>query len=168
MALTCCQGYYSDTVPYVPPPKKVTHLHFFLQDTLSGKNVSTVLVARPNITNPPNGFGNVFATNDPLTVDPDPTSEVIGNAQGLDVSTGQDVVTLVLLFDFGFTKGEFKGSSFSVLSRNPILKKERELAVVGGRGKFRMATGFAQLKTCLANGTSGNAIVEYHVTLIHH
>lgn len=84
------------------------------------------------------------------------------------MSTSPDVLSLVLYFDFGFTKGEFKGSSFSVFSRNPITEKERELAVVGGRGKFRMATGFAKLKTYFVNSTSGNAIVEYKVTLIHH
>ncbi|XVF45490.1 hypothetical protein PTKIN_Ptkin02bG0210800 [Pterospermum kingtungense] len=166
--LTCGQGYYSDTVPYVPAPKKVTHLHFFLHDSLTGKNPSEVMVASRNITNAPSGFDFVFVTSDPLTVGPDISSEIVGHTQGLTVSIVRDVATLVLCWDFGFTKGEFNGSSFSVLSRNPNLQKERELAVVGGTGKFRMATGFAQLKTYFFNSTSGDAIVEYHVTLIHH
>ncbi|XP_022726820.1 dirigent protein 4-like [Durio zibethinus] len=172
MAPAFCQGYYSNTVPYVPTPAKVTHLHFFLHDTLSGKNPSAVKVARPNITTAfsgtPTPFGSVFAVDDPLTVGPDLTSEVVGNAQGIWVSTGQDVLTLVVYLDFGFTRGEFNGSSFSVFSRNPITKTEREVAVVGGRGKFRMATGFAHLRTYFLNSTSSDAIVEYNVTLIHH
>ncbi|XWS67762.1 hypothetical protein CRYUN_Cryun04dG0033200 [Craigia yunnanensis] len=163
--LTCCQGYYSVCLTYVPVPERVTYLHFFLHDTLSGKNPSAVIVARPNITIAPNGalapFGSVLATNDPLTVGPDLTSEVVGNAQGLVVSTGQDVLSLILYLDFGFTQGEFNGSSFSVFSRNPITQTERVLAVVGG-------TGFAQLKTYFVNITSGDAIVEYNVTVIHH
>ena len=69
--------------------------------------------------------------------------------------------------DFGFTQGEFNGSSISVFSRNPITETERELAVVGGRGKFRMAKGFAHLKTYFVNFMSGDAIVEYNVTVIH-
>ena len=170
--LTCCKGYYSDSLPYVPAPEKVTYLHFFLHDTMSGKNPSAVMVARPNMTtafnDTPSPFGSVFATSDPLTVGPDLTSKVVGNAQGLVVSTGQDVLSLVLYLDFGFTQGEFNGSSFSVFSRNPITQTERELAVVGGRGKFRMATGFAQLKTYFVNITSSDAIVEYNVTVIHH
>ncbi|KAK6253821.1 hypothetical protein QUC31_015541 [Theobroma cacao] len=172
MTPRCCQGYYSDSVPYVSRAEKVTYLHFFLQDTISGKNPSAVMVARPNMTTAFNDrlglFGSVFATNDPLTFGPDLTSEVIGNAQGLSVSTGQDVLSLTVYLDFGFTKGEFNGSSISIFSRNPITQTERELAVVGGRGKFRMATGFAKLKTYFVNFTSGDAIVEYKVTVIHH
>ncbi|XVE93801.1 hypothetical protein REPUB_Repub01dG0226300 [Reevesia pubescens] len=168
MAPTCCQGYYSHSVPHVPAPEKVTHLHFFLHDTISGKNPSVVMVARPNMTiafnDTPAPFGSVFATDDPLTVGPDLTSEVIGNAQGLWVSTGQDVLTLVVYLDIGFTQGEFNGSSISVFSRNPITQTERELAVVGGRGKFKMAKGFAHLKSYFVNFTSGDAIVEYNVT----
>ncbi|XVE93799.1 hypothetical protein REPUB_Repub01dG0226100 [Reevesia pubescens] len=136
--------YYSKTVRDAPKAEKVTNLHFFFHDTLGGKNPSAVLVARANIT------------------------EVIGNAQGLWVSSGKDIPTLVAFFDFGFTKGEFNGSSISVFSRNPIVETERELAVVGGRGKFRMAKGFAQLKTYFLNVTNGYAIVEYNVTVIHH
>ncbi|XP_017970570.1 PREDICTED: dirigent protein 4 [Theobroma cacao] len=167
-----CRGYYSDSVPYVPPVERVTHLHFFLHDTMSGKNPSAVMVARPNMTtafnNTPTPFGSVFVTDDPMTVGPHLTSEVIGNAQGLWASTGQDVPSLTVYMDFGFTQGKFNGSSISVFSRNPITQTKRELAVVGGRGKFRMATGFAELKTYFVNFTSGDAIVEYKVTVIHH
>ncbi|XVE67120.1 hypothetical protein DITRI_Ditri08aG0135000 [Diplodiscus trichospermus] len=163
--------YYSKTVPYASKQEKVTNLHFFFHDTLSGKNPSAVLVARANITvddNSPSPFSSVFAIDDPLTVGPELTSEVIGNAQGLWVATGRDIPTLVAYFDFGFTKGEFNGSSISVFSRNPISETERELAVVGGRGKFRMAKGFAQLKTYFLNVTNGDAIVEYNVTVFHY
>ncbi|XVE67122.1 hypothetical protein DITRI_Ditri08aG0135200 [Diplodiscus trichospermus] len=140
-------------------------------DQKCGKNPSAVLVARANITvddKSPSPFSSVFAIDDPLIVGPELTSEVIGNAQGLWVSTGRDIPTLVAYFDFGFTKGEFNGSSISVFSRNPISETERELAVVGGRGKFRMAKGFAQLKTYFVNVTNGDAIVEYNVTVFHY
>ncbi|WCJ35774.1 Disease resistance-responsive (dirigent-like protein) family protein [Euphorbia peplus] len=161
--------YYSQTVPYQSPPEKITNLHFFFHDTLSGKNPSAVLVARPNITASQSRtqFGEVYAVDDPLTVGPELTSEVIGNAQGLYVLSGQDLLSLVSYLDFGFTKGEFNGSSISVLSRNPVLETERELAVVGGRGKFRFAKGFAHLKTYFVNA-AGDAIVEYNVTIVHY
>ncbi|KAE8664641.1 Dirigent protein 4 [Hibiscus syriacus] len=172
MAVAPCRGYYSDAEPYVPPPEKVTHLHFFLHDTVKGDSPSAVFVARPNMTtafsNTLLPFGIVAVADDPLTVGPDITSGVIGNAQGLWASTGQDVLTLMVYMDFGFTHGELNGSSISMFSRNPITEPVREVAVVGGRGKFRMAQGFAQLKTYFFNSTNGDAIVEYNVTVIHY
>ncbi|KAK8567994.1 hypothetical protein V6N13_105936 [Hibiscus sabdariffa] len=167
-----CHAYYSPSKPYVPPTEKVTQLHFFLHDTVSGKDPTAVLVARPNFTtafnNTPIPFGSVFATDDPLTVGPNLTSGVIGNAQGLWASTGQDVLNLVVYWDFGFTQGKFNGSSFSMFSRNTITQTEREAAVVGGRGEFRMAKGFAKLKTYFADFSTADAIMECNVTLIHY
>ncbi|MBA0751040.1 hypothetical protein Gogos_002410, partial [Gossypium gossypioides] len=74
----------------------------------------------------------------PVTVGPNLTSKVVRNARGLWVSTDQDVLTLVLYMDFRFTKGELNGYSINIFSRNPIAETERELAVIGGRGKFKM------------------------------
>ncbi|GMJ03573.1 hypothetical protein like AT2G21110 [Hibiscus trionum] len=165
LALAPCRGYYSITKPYVPAPKKVTHLHFFLHDTISGNSPSAVIVARPNRRTASNDtFGTVAATDDRLTVGPDVTPEVIGNTQGLYVSTDRDVPCLMVYMDFEFTGGGFNGSSIIVFSRNLIAETEREVAVVGGRGKFRMAQGYAQLKTYYLNVTSGDTIVEYKVT----
>ncbi|XVE68444.1 hypothetical protein DITRI_Ditri09bG0069300 [Diplodiscus trichospermus] len=173
IAPTSCQSYYySKSLPYVPPAEKVTKLHFFLHDTISGKSPSAIKVAHPNFTtafnNTPGPFGSVYVINDPLTAGPEKTSQVIGSAQGIWVSTGQEVLELVVSMDFGFTQGDFNGSSICLFSRNPIADKERELAVVGGRGKFRMAKGFAKLQTYYFDLTKGNAIVEYHVTVIHY
>ncbi|KAK8670355.1 hypothetical protein V6N13_105110 [Hibiscus sabdariffa] len=88
-----CHAYYSQSKPYVPPIGKVTQLHFFFHDTISGKDPSVVLVAHPNFTTAFNNtrtpFGSVFATDGPITVGPNLTSGVIRNAQGLWVSTGQ-------------------------------------------------------------------------------
>ncbi|XVF45491.1 hypothetical protein PTKIN_Ptkin02bG0210900 [Pterospermum kingtungense] len=112
---------------------------------------------------PPN---SIVVHNVPLTVGPEPTSEVIGNAQGLEVFAGGDTTTVVVYLDYGFTKGDLNGSSISVFSRNPSIERERELAVVGGRAKFRMAEGFAPLKTYFVNQTT--VVVEYNVTVIHY
>ncbi|KAJ0969049.1 hypothetical protein J5N97_021926 [Dioscorea zingiberensis] len=152
--------------------EKVTHLHFFYHDTLSGDNPSAVLVAQPNGTKVGNGnpgrFGEVYAINDPLTETPDPNSKVVGYAQGLYVSARPKELLLVFVVDFGFTSGEFNGSSISVVSRNPVLETDRELPVVGGRGKFRMARGFANLHTLFLSLTSGDAVVEHNITVFHY
>ncbi|XVE48895.1 hypothetical protein DITRI_Ditri01bG0038400 [Diplodiscus trichospermus] len=125
------------TVPCVPKEKKVTNLHFFFHGIIGGKNPTAVVVARANVTTTDNSSpapsSSIVVDSAPLTIGPEPTSEVIGNVQGLE---------------------------------NPVTEKERELAVIGGRGKFRMAKGFAVLKTYFLINTS--VIVEYNVTVIHH
>ncbi|KAE8692635.1 Dirigent protein 4 [Hibiscus syriacus] len=132
---------------------------------MSGNNPSAVVVAQPNTMTT---FGRVAAVDDPLTVSLSVKSEVVGNVRGLWVSSAQDGASLIIYMDFEFTLGEFNGSSISVFSRNPLTESERELTVVGGRGKFRMAQGFARLETYFANFTNGDAIVEYNATVIHY
>ncbi|XWS40164.1 hypothetical protein CRYUN_Cryun18bG0116800 [Craigia yunnanensis] len=131
------------------------------------------MVARANLTkkdNSPTPFGSLFAIDDPIRIGPEPTSKVIGNTQGLYLSSSQDAskFTIVLYVDFAFTTGKFNGISLSLFSRNPVTEADRELAIVGGRGKFRMARGFAKLKTSYFNATTGDVILEYCVTLYHY
>lgn len=71
-----------------------------------------------------------------------------------------DTELLVMFLDFSFTTGKLNGSSFGVFSQNPVTETYRKLAVVGGRGKFRMARGFAKLKTC----DTECSFIEYKVT----
>ncbi|XP_042404973.1 dirigent protein 4-like [Zingiber officinale] len=146
--------------------KVTTNLHFFFHDTISGPDPSAVLVASAvGRTGPAGAFGNLFVVDDLLTEAPEADSPVVGYARGFYMSASRRSVMFVMGLDYGFTAGPFNGSSFSVFSQNPIL--ERELAVVGGRGKFRMAQGFAFLRTHTFNVTSGDAVVEYNVTLFH-
>jgi len=151
--------------------EKVTHLHFYIFDILSGNKPTAVEVAHPNIAVGPNAtpFGHVYAIDDPLRESPNESSKLIGNAQGLYLSSSQsENLTIVMYADFGFTTGKFKGSSISVFSRNPVSEPIRELAVVGGRGKFRLARGFVQVKTHFFDYKNGDAILEYNVTVLHY
>ncbi|KQK12540.1 dirigent protein 15 [Brachypodium distachyon] len=151
--------------------KKVTKLHFYLHDTLSGKDPGDVLVAHGANANPKPGnpapFSSVFVTDDVLTEGPERTSKVVGSAQGLYFSTGKAEPSLVMGTDFALA--DYKNSSFSVFSRNPVTRKDGiELSIVGGRGAFRMARGYALLRTHKFDVSTGDAVVEYNVTLLHH
>lgn len=173
ITFTLGDKYYSNTRPFTPKQEVITNLHFFFHDTLTSPNPSAVLIAKPTLirrdnNSSPTPFGSLLAIDDPLTVGPDLKSKKIGNARGMYVSSGQHVPTLTMYVDFGFTSGKFKGSSIAIFSRNTITEKEREVAVVGGRGRFRMARGVALLNTYSVNLTNGDAIVEYNVTLYHY
>lgn len=164
--------YYSRSEPYNPVQLEKTQLRFFFHDTLSGANPSAVRIAGPNATETnPIPFGALFAIDDPLTEGPEPTSKVVGNARGMYVSSSQSAeggdVSIVLYADLGFTTGKFKGSSVSVFSRNPVTESPRELAVVGGRGRFRSAAGTVTVITHSMNVTTGDAILEYIVEVVY-
>ncbi|KAK9987814.1 hypothetical protein SO802_028053 [Lithocarpus litseifolius] len=99
---------------------------------------------------------------------PEPTSKLVGQAQGLYGSAGQQELDLLMAMNFIFTTGEFNGNSLTILGRNAVFHPIREMPIVGGTGAFRLARGFVTAKTRVLNLTSGDAIIEYHVVAIHY
>ncbi|KAH7664315.1 Dirigent protein [Dioscorea alata] len=152
--------------------EKVTNIYFFFQENRKADPPTAVLVAKPKdtIVNATNilPYGATYVLNTPLTAEQDPNSEVVGQAQGLAASAGQNQSVVVFAVDYVFTSGKFKDSSVSVLSSYRILEPITELTVVGGRGKFRMASGYAIVRTIYRNITSAIVIVEYNVTVFHY
>uniref|UniRef100_A0A2N9IJS9 Dirigent protein n=1 Tax=Fagus sylvatica TaxID=28930 RepID=A0A2N9IJS9_FAGSY len=142
--------------------EKVSRLHFYFHDIVSDKNQSAVEVAKASITKKsPTFFGLVNIFDDPLTEGPEPTSKLVGRAQGLYGSADQQELGLLVAMNLAFTTGKFNGSSLTVLGRNAALQPLREMPIIGGTGAFRLARGFVTAKTHLFNITT--AIVEYHV-----
>ncbi|KAF5448953.1 hypothetical protein F2P56_029443 [Juglans regia] len=150
--------------------EKVTRLHFYVHDTLSGKNISAVEVARASITDTsPTLFGAVlFIFDDQLTEGPEGTSRLEGRAQGLYGSAGQQELGLLVAVNFVFTTGKFNASSLTILGRNAALNPPAEMPIVGGTGVFRLARGFVTAKRHFLNVTSGNGVLEYNVFAIHY
>lgn len=145
----------------------ITTLHFYFHDTVSGKNPSAVRVAQAAGTDKsPTLFGVIMMADDPLTETPDPNSKLVGRAQGLYGSAGQQELALIMALNFGFVDGIYNGSSISLLGKNPALHPVREMAIVGGTGKFRLARGYAVAQTHWFNPTTGDAIVGYNVTVV--
>lgn len=149
--------------------QKLTHLHFFFHDNVSGKNATVVRIAQPiNAFKPPT-FGRLNMVDNLLTEGPNPTtSKPVGRAQGLYGTASQEEPALLMVFNFFFTGGDYNGSSLTVLGRNPVLNPVREMAVIGGTGVFRLARGFVTAKTYSFNSTTLDAIVEYNVAAIHY
>ncbi|PKI30977.1 hypothetical protein CRG98_048632, partial [Punica granatum] len=55
-----------------------------------------------------------------LTLGPDPSSKLVGRAQGFYAQTAQDQVDLLMAMNFTFVEGKYNGSSITVLGRNPV------------------------------------------------
>jgi len=66
-----------------------------------------------------------------------------------------------------FTAGKYNGSVLTVLGRNAPLNPVREMPVIGGSGLFRFADGYAFARTHWIDMGTGDAIVEYNVTVMH-
>ncbi|OVA20696.1 Plant disease resistance response protein [Macleaya cordata] len=115
------------------------------------------------------GFGLMVMTDDPLTEGPKLTSKLVGRAQGIYASASQTEVGLLMVMNFAFESRKYNGSTLiSILGRNTVFSKVREMPVVGGSHIFRFARGYAQARTHMINFTTGDAIVEYNVFVIHY
>ncbi|KAL2254863.1 dirigent protein 21-like [Sesamum indicum] len=149
--------------------EKVTQLHFYFHDIVSGKNPSAITVAESNSSlDSPTMFGVIRMMDDALTVGPEPDSKIIGRAQGIYGSASMEEIGLLMTLNLVFTHGKYNGSTLSVLGHNPILHKYREMPIVGGSGVFRLARGIATANTVWFNATSQDAVVEYSVIVLHY
>jgi hypothetical protein len=149
--------------------EKLSHLHFYFHDIVSGPNQTAVRVAEAPMTNTSlTGFGAVVMIDDPLTARPELTSKHVGRAQGIYASASQTEVGFLMVLNFAFMEGKYNGSSLSVLGRNTVLSAVRELPIVGGSGLFRFARGYAHARTHTFDIGSGDAVVEYNVYVFHY
>jgi hypothetical protein len=144
-----------------------THLHFYFHDTVSGKSPTAVRVVPPPDASSMSMFGMVNVMDDPLTEGPEPGSGPVGRAQGLYMGSDQAKLGFLQAMNLVFTSGEFNGSTLALLGRNCPLDKVRELPVVGGTAAFRFATGYATLRTHWVDFSTGDAVVEYNVYVMH-
>ncbi|KAL1815248.1 hypothetical protein ACET3Z_017822 [Daucus carota] len=149
--------------------EKLSHLHFYFHDIVSGRHPTAVRVASAAITNTSStGFGAVVMIDDPLTVGPEPGSKQVGRAQGIYASASLSEAGLLMVLNYAFTEGKYNGSTISILGRNPVFSAVREMPVVGGSGLFRFARGYAQARTHFFDLKTGDAVVEYNVYVFHY
>ncbi|CAA2958131.1 Hypothetical predicted protein [Olea europaea subsp. europaea] len=144
--------------------EKTTTLHIYVQDELGGENPTVLEVARSNITSTSTtSFGQVRVLDDLVTAGPDRTSEKVGRAQGLITFSDLQESALTMNLNFVFTSGPYNGSTLCMLGRNPMGKKYRELAIVGGTGVFRLARGYAITNIYSYDVNTSHGVLEYNI-----
>ncbi|XWS56160.1 hypothetical protein CRYUN_Cryun09bG0062400 [Craigia yunnanensis] len=175
LAITDHQSDYSEVKfsKYISPSslglkrEKLSHLHFYFHDIISGKNATACRVAEaPSTNHSSTFFGATVMIDDPLTIKPDVNSKIVGRAQGMYAFASQSEFSLLMVLNFAFTEGKYNGSTLSLLGRNKILSSVREMPIVGGSGVFRFARGYAQARTY--SNTQIHTIVEYNVYVFHY
>ncbi|XP_009596486.1 dirigent protein 22 [Nicotiana tabacum] len=148
---------------------KETRMTVYFQDWSGGPN-ATVL----QITGHQNGplsfakFGSVFVTDDPITEAFDKNSAEIARAQGIYVTSALDGTISHVLISIIFTIEEYKGSTLEIQGASPQFERVREVAVVGGTGKFRLARGYATFETIHFDLAVHYVVIQCNVTVLHY
>ncbi|KAF2314511.1 hypothetical protein GH714_027163 [Hevea brasiliensis] len=70
--------------------EKLTHFRFYWHDIYSGPNPTVVPIVNSTIKNSVSGFGFISMMDDPLTLEPQQSSKLVGRAQGLYGAASQE------------------------------------------------------------------------------
>jgi hypothetical protein len=131
---------------------RLIHLHFYMHDITGGPGQTAVTVvkgagpAHPAMP-PGNHFGDTTVMDDALTEGPAASSRLVGRAQGTYTLASLREPVLSVAMTVALTGGAYNGSTVAVAGLDDISASVRELAVVGGTGAFRRATGHVLWRT---------------------
>lgn len=154
------------TTKYQYQNLKETNLVFYMHDLVTGSNITTKMVAAdPGKPWSAFNFGTVSVADDKLTEAYSWKSREIGRVRGTYFVSATDGSDYNLILSLLFTTKDFNGSTLEVQG---CIFQNRELSVVSGTGKFRMARGFAVLDTAYFNATNLNSVLKWNVTVLHY
>ncbi|PWA51882.1 disease resistance-responsive (dirigent-like protein) family protein [Artemisia annua] len=150
--------------------EKLSHFKFYWHDTISGPNPTVVNIVQPPVNNKtkPTGFGMINMIDDAMTEKPEIGSKLLGRAQGFYGQASQEEIGLLMAMNFVFSTGKYNGSTLTIMGRNPVFHKVREMPIIGGSGLFRFARGYVQASTHTFDLKTGDAIVEYNAYVLHY
>ncbi|XP_015959047.1 dirigent protein 16-like [Arachis duranensis] len=97
------------------------------------------------------GFGTITVIDDVLTAQPELGSQIVGKAKGVYVASLADGSRQMMTFTALFEGGEY-GDSLNFYGLYKIGSAMSQLSVIGGTGKFKNASGFAELRALIPPG----------------
>ncbi|KAI3855829.1 hypothetical protein MKX03_017618 [Papaver bracteatum] len=95
-------NWWSETVPYEMGMEKMTRLHFYLHENITGDYPTAFKIA-PGANISATRFGELYMMDNPLTEGPDPNSRLVGRAQGLYGSSEMNELSLIMGVSLVFT-----------------------------------------------------------------
>ncbi|XP_022884545.1 dirigent protein 22-like [Olea europaea var. sylvestris] len=149
--------------------EKLTHFRVYWHDILGGQKPTSIrIIYPPSNVSASSSFGMVSMIDNPLTVGPELKSKLVGRAQGFYASASQEELCFLMTMNFVFDEGKYNGSTITVMGRNAVFNKVREMPVIGGSGLFRFARGYVEARTHTFDPKTGDATVEYNVYVLHY
>uniref|UniRef100_A0A0E0LG53 Dirigent protein n=1 Tax=Oryza punctata TaxID=4537 RepID=A0A0E0LG53_ORYPU len=137
-------------VPASAARRRPVRLHLYMHDIAGETAVQVVKGTGPLHPSMPPGnrhFGDTTVMDDLLTEGPSVDSKPVGRAQGSYVLAGLVDPVVVVTATLKLTDGPYSGSTIVIAGRDDVLAEVRELAVVGGTGKLRRASGHVLWRT---------------------
>ncbi|CAM8949688.1 unnamed protein product [Rhodiola kirilowii] len=151
---------------------KKTEMTFYMHDwetPTKEENVTNIIIAgKPKTKWYILTFGSLFAYDDAITTTIDRKSTELGRAHGIYVNTALDGSDLHILVSFLFTNKAYNGSTIEIQGADRLLQPTREVSVVSGTGKFRLARGWASIETVFLDIAQSNAILRWNLTVFHY
>ncbi|XP_057796677.1 dirigent protein 22-like [Salvia miltiorrhiza] len=150
-------------------PLKETTMTVYFQDYSGDRNTTVIEVPGPS-TGPLNfsRFGAMFVTDDPITGEFGEGSAPIARGRGMYVTSALDGSHTHVTLSVVFIDGEHKGSTLEIQGSSAQLEPVREVAVVGGTRKFRLARGYATFETLYYDPARKFAIIQSNITVFHY
>ncbi|XP_030517047.1 dirigent protein 19-like [Rhodamnia argentea] len=149
--------------------EKLTRFRLHVQNIIAGSNATVATVAQASMTNQSATlFGQVAVVDDVVTVDPETSSKNMGRVQGLVAFTSQSEMVLSMSMTFVFTEGKYNGSDLTVMGRNLLSLKVREMPIIGGTGLFRLARGYVRTSTYSSDLKKGLIVLVYDFYVYHY
>ncbi|KAK4489354.1 hypothetical protein RD792_005161 [Penstemon davidsonii] len=146
----------------------LTKLKYYIHANFGVGPTQTVFeVARSNITGPStNNFGRILIIDNKLTVGPDVNSQKVGQYQGMNAYSDFNQASANMNMNIIYTDGEYKGSTISILGRQPVPEKIRVLSIIGGTGLFRFARGTVLASTYSSDPATNVGVYVYDIYVV--
>uniref|UniRef100_A0A7N0SYE4 Dirigent protein n=1 Tax=Kalanchoe fedtschenkoi TaxID=63787 RepID=A0A7N0SYE4_KALFE len=151
---------------------KKTEMTFYMHDwetPTKEENVTNVIIAgKPKTEWDVLTFGSLNAFDDALTAAIDRGSAELGRAHGVYVNTALDGSDLHMMVSFLFTNRAYNGSTIEIRGANRLLQASREVSIVSGTGRFRLARGWASIESASLDFPKSNAVLRWNLTVFHY
>ncbi|KMZ58300.1 Disease resistance-responsive (dirigent-like protein) familyprotein [Zostera marina] len=172
--VSLCHAQQTDLViDEKPAPKLInpiqTHLRVYWHENFTGPNPTSVVIAEaPSTNSSATQFGRTYTFDNPLTLDPVSTVDVVGRAQGLYAFTSKEEMAFTLTLNVLFTEEKYNGSTILVYGRVNVDNTVKEIPIVGGSGVFKYATGYSSVQRTSFDPATFNNVIKYDLFVNHY
>ncbi|KAF5197479.1 hypothetical protein FRX31_012932 [Thalictrum thalictroides] len=138
------------------------HFSLFQHETVNGTGFFIVNgVKGPGITQTTMPFGTIYVFNDPMTTTPNPSSKVVGFAEGNSITSSFDGLRSVSVAKITLNIKQHKGSISIVGGTHNT--KPSDHPVVGGTGDFLFVQGYVTSSPVDLKGLTVVYKIEFHL-----